>query len=225
VLGLTAVYLRREAEVAGKLPQALEQKLDLSKLVIPRLPDLRIDTEDFNDPWHVHSNANNEMQENGEYNPYDDDGGSFPPMPTWQPTSRLHSHHPSVALSTHHQSQSTCSQQAPLQPPPISHQGSVQPHLPPSHQGSIQPHLPPSCQGSVQPHLHPGHRGLVQSSTPSHQGSVSPPSHAMDQNEPQDEALIYEQSHLSARVSKKRQLVNVGGSNEPNAKQKAKKVP
>ena len=47
----------------------------------------------------------------------------------------------------------------------------------------------------------------------------------MDQNEPQDEALIYEQSHLSARVSKKRQLVNVGGSNEPNAKQKAKKVP
>jgi len=47
----------------------------------------------------------------------------------------------------------------------------------------------------------------------------------MDQYEPQDDALIYEQSHTNAQVSKKRRHANVGGSNEPKAKRKAKKVP
>ena len=165
----------------------------------------------------------------------DDDYGD-PPMPAWQPTSSSHSRQPSVAPATQqplpqsyalerttldlpdgqHSTypQSTLSQPASLRPPPTSHQGSVQPSLPPSRQGSVQPHLPPSRQGSVQPHP-----------PPSRQGSVNLLSHTVDQDEPQDEALMYEQHHIDAQVSKKRPHANVGGSIEPKAKRKARKVP
>jgi len=137
--------------------------------------------------------------------------------------SHSHSRFPSVALSTHHlatqQPQSPAlegtldlpnqnpvhhslhapshanyqcsihspSWQALLQPPPTSCQGPVQPPL--SHEDSVQPQLPPSCQGSVQPLL-----------PPSRQSSVTPPPHTyntMDQYEPEDQASISEQGHVS----------------------------
>ena len=256
---------RREAEVAGKLPQALEKKLDPSKLVIPKLPDLRINTEDFNDPWHAHSNAKgkgrasrhsdsildsnasfnqaehvdwdfNEMEGNGEHDLHssefggDDDGDGHAPTLRWSPTSGLHSRHPSVTPLP----QSPSSESATLDLPDgqdsinlqstLGQPASLRP-LPTGHQGSVQPHLPPSRQGSVQPRLHHNHQLMVQASTQSRQGSVNPPSHTMDPYELQDDALIYEQSHINAQVSKKRPYRSVGGSNGPKAKRKAKQAP
>ena len=201
--------------------------------MIPKLPNLHINSEDFNNPWHVPSNAKgngrahwhhdpvsdpniihsaipntiysaipnanhsqsdiNETQENHGENLYDYAGGANhltlntpspscnpqghhrPPKPTQQPISHLHS---------------SC---------PPSHQGSVQPHLPPSPQGSAQLHLPPSCQGSAQPQLHHGHQGSAQPSTHSCHSSVNPPStifNTMNQYEPEDEVLIYDQDDI-----------------------------
>ena len=194
------------------------------------MPDLRIDTEDFNDPWRAHNNATgkgntsghildpsadhneaqddiyvNGMQENNEAIPYDCNSGfgaddDYEDIYTAMPPLQ-----PTFAIPPH----SAC--QASLHPPPTSRRGSVQPHLPSSRQGSVQPHLPASRQGSVHPHL-----------PSSRQGSVQPHLLASYQG---DEVSIYEQSPIDAPVSKKRSYTNVGGPNGPRPKRQARKVP
>lgn len=246
------------------------------------MPDLRIDAEDFNDPWHAHGNAKGKGRASGHGDSTLDAGGysnqaedveqddwqydenaytggfgagddyrdSYAPIPAQQPNSGLHSRPPSVGTLAHNQApqqplpQSSAlegatldlfnvhplGQPASLQPPPPSHQGSVQPSLPPNRQGSVQPHPPPNRQHSVQPHLLPSHQGsfqpqllhshqgMVQSSTQSRQGSVNPLG-------PQDEGSVYEQGHINAQASKKRPHASIGGSKGPKAKRKARKAP
>jgi hypothetical protein len=185
---------RREAEVAGKLPQALEQKLDPSKLVIPKMPDLRIDTADFNDPWHAHSNAKGkgrasehgddisdsgfnfdededeewETQGNGEH---DSTASGFGDdhyedgVASIPPPSGLHSRNPSVEPLD----QSPALESATLDPPNGQYLIDLQSTL--GRPASLQP-PPTSRQGSVQPS---GRQGSVQPHVPpSRQGSVQP---------------------------------------------------
>jgi hypothetical protein len=121
---------------------------------------------------------------------------------------------------------------------PPDRQDSVQPHFPPDRQGSVQLPLPPSRQGSAQPQRHHSRQGSTQPSTHSRRSSVNPPStifDTMNQYEPEDEVLIYDQDDIGeeevhSNLSRKRSYTNFvqssdGESSSETQLMKAKRTP
>lgn len=229
--------------MAGKLPQVTEQKLDPSKLAIPKLPNLRIDTEDFNNPWHAHHNAKDKGRANTRHDSVDssahhnqgqniinetqenytdglsghiyEDGADGHPF---NPSSFFDPQGHHLPTRPAHQPTSSTHSRHPSvasssHRQPVVRQPSLQPP-PSSRQGSVQLHLPPSTQ--------------------SRQGSANPLPDAYDT---MDNHVNEEEPQ--PRVSKKRPHMDVIQSsseeylNEPKdkrrvkqkAKQKSQQVP